>query len=52
MAHTGFAASLLVFRVRLLMFAGIDMFWALLRLILARAARCKHYYYYYHIGGH
>ena len=32
------------------MFAGINMFWARLRLILARAAR--RYYYYYHFGGH
>ena len=36
------------------MLAGINMFWALLRLILARAARLprKHYYYYYHFGGY
>ena len=34
------------------MFAGINMFCALLRLILAQAARRKHYYYYYHFGGH
>ena len=36
------------------MLAGINMFWALRRLILARAARQehKHYYYYYHFGGH
>ena len=32
----------------LFMFAGINMFWARLRLILARAV----YYYYYHFGGH
>ena len=34
------------------MFAGINMFWARIRLILARARHYKLYYYYYHFGGH